>query len=59
MSIQPVSSSLPPVVQALQAAKAAPFKRDPHGDLDSNSIEAKRSEGIDSSKGGGVLNIKA
>jgi len=59
MSISPVSSAPPPVVQTNQAAKAAPFKRDRDGDYDNNAKETPSSEATEASKGASLLNIKA
>lgn len=59
MSISPVSSSPSPAIQANQAAKATPFKRDRDGDYDNNAVETKTSEATEAAKGGSMLNIKA
>ena len=59
MSISSISSAITPDVQANQAAKAAPFKRDRDGDYDNNAKETKQSEAAETSKGSMLLNIKA
>lgn len=58
MSISPVSNAAP-AIQAGQAAKVAPFKRDRDGDYDNNRAEIQQSEAAEASKGGQLLNIKA
>ena len=57
VSISPVSNAAP-AIQAGQAAKVAPFKRDRDGDYDNNRAETPRSEAAEASKGGQLLNIK-
>jgi len=58
MNIPPVSSSLPPAVQAAHAARAAPLKHGREADHNLNTVETKQAEGSEPSKGG-ALNIKA
>ena len=58
MSISPVTSSPSPTVQANQAAKVTPFRRDRDGDYDNNAVETKTSESREAANGGRLLNIK-